>query len=244
MHLPLRSLLIAVLSPLALTAAIETWTAPDGMKMEAEFIAVKGDYVAFRKADGQRLVFPLAKLTAADRARIGAAVDAGPVDPAATAVVAETQPTTKIARSLNGKLVAVEGRTLAPVPADHLTGTQVYAVYYSASWCPPCRAFTPELVEAYKQIKEKHPEFELIFVSNDRDERSMKDYMVSYGMPWTALRFRDVQAGHSISRYAENGIPNLVFIDGEGNVLSKSYQGDRYLGPDKVLRDIRKHFRM
>lgn len=34
--------------------------------------------------------------------------------------------------------------------------------------CPPCRAFTPQLVDTYQRIRERGHHFEVIFVSSDR----------------------------------------------------------------------------
>lgn len=257
MNNSLRLLLIAALFPLSLNAAAQFWTNLDGQKMEADFLARKGDNVSFKKTDGSRYLYPYEKLTPADKARIDAlteganVVDAapetqgGPAAPPAPA--AEASPAaTKFARQLTGKLVAVKGKFLAPVPDTRLDGTTFYAIYYSAHWCPPCRAFTPELVEAYKKIKSRHPEFELVFVSSDRDQDAMKDYMVGDKMPWTALKYSDARSGRLLPRPDnERGIPNLVFVDGNGKDLSTSYtaKGD-YLGPRKVLRDIQKHFKL
>lgn len=44
----------------------------------------------------------------------------------------------------------------------------VRGFYFSANWCPPCRAFTPQLADAYRRIRKKEPGFEIVFVSSDR----------------------------------------------------------------------------
>jgi nucleoredoxin len=257
MNKSLRLLLIACLLPLSLNAAAQLWTNLDGQKMEAEFIARKGDYVSFKKTDGSRYLYPYEKLTPADKARIDALADGGTVVEAAPekpntpatppAPAAEAAPaTSEFARKLSGKLVALKGKSLVSVPASRLEGTKFYAIYYSAHWCPPCRAFTPELVEAYKKIKSRRPEFELVFVSSDRDEGAMKDYMIGDGMPWTALRYSDARSGRLLPRPDnESGIPNLVFVDGNGKDIFTSYTADGdYTGPRKVLSQIQKHFKL
>lgn len=43
-------------------------------------------------------------------------------------------------------------------------------VYFSAHWCPPCKGFTPVFAERYKKLKGIGTNFEIIFVSADRDE--------------------------------------------------------------------------
>ncbi|RLG30214.1 hypothetical protein DRO03_05040 [Methanosarcinales archaeon] len=55
---------------------------------------------------------------------------------------------------------------------DKLTG-KIIGVYFSAHWCPPCRAFTPNLVKFYNSLKKADKPFEIIFVSSDRDKKAM-----------------------------------------------------------------------
>lgn len=241
-----RWLLLALTLPLAVHAAVETWTAPNGSPMQAECLGVKGDYVVFKKTDGSRLLVPYAKLSASEKARVEGNEFKGPQSTVtiAPAKTPSTSDSNKIATALQGKLVAVNGRAVRELASDHLAGTQMYAIYYSASWCGPCRRFTPDLVAAYAKIKAAHPDFEIIFVSSDQNEDAMRHYMIDDRMPWPALRYRDTQSNVALSRYKASGIPNLVFIDGDGLILSKSYEGGKYVGPRKVLADIRKHYKM
>ena len=46
---------------------------------------------------------------------------------------------------------------------------KVVGLYFSAHWCPPCKAFTPLLVETYNKIKAAGKELEVVFVSSDKD---------------------------------------------------------------------------
>jgi len=61
----------------------------------------------------------------------------------------------------------------------------VVGLYFSAHWCPPCRGFTPKLIEFYKKMSGK--DFEVVFVSSDKDESQFNEYYGS--MPWLALPF-------------------------------------------------------
>uniref|UniRef100_A0A6N2N7U6 protein-disulfide reductase n=1 Tax=Salix viminalis TaxID=40686 RepID=A0A6N2N7U6_SALVM len=45
------------------------------------------------------------------------------------------------------------------VPVSGLVGKNIL-LYFSAQWCPPCRAFLPKLIEAYHTIKAKGSAFE------------------------------------------------------------------------------------
>ncbi len=137
---------------------------------------------------------------------------------------------------LKGKLVALDGKRVGKY--EMAAEPQYYAFYFSAHWCPPCRAFTPKLVEFYKAQAGKKTNFEIIFVSHDHDEKSMEAYIKEDAMPWPAIAFRSVERMKEINKYCGAGIPCFVLVDREGKVISDSYEGKTYVGPTKVMNDI------
>ena len=144
----------------------------------------------------------------------------------------------QVAKSLTGDLVSLEGGKLTEFNAAELGSKKYLLVYYSAHWCPPCRAFTPELVKWYNSVSSQHAKFDIIFYSNDRSEGDMLTYMTDTRMPWPPLGYRKTRLGHAPAKYAGPGIPDLVLLDDKGNVLSDSYQGSTYVGPGKVANDL------
>jgi nucleoredoxin len=145
--------------------------------------------------------------------------------------------------ALKDELVASKGKKLEKFDETPLANAKYYAIYYSAGWCGPCRAFTPDLVKWYKRHKSKNPHFDLIFVSADRSEEDMAKYMKDDDMPWPALAYDKKGSNRTLTKYAGSGIPCLVFLDETGKVLSDSYQGKTYIGPRKVLEDMEKTLR-
>ncbi|XP_002965590.2 probable nucleoredoxin 1 [Selaginella moellendorffii] len=116
------------------------------------------------------------------------------------------------------------------VKISELKGKTV-GLYFSAHWCPPCRGFTPELVQVYNELKQKNAEFEIIFVSSDRDEGAFKSYFAS--MPWLALPFSDRESKSELSSYFEvEGIPTLVILGPDGKTLTAA--GRRLVGAYKA----------
>ena len=109
-----------------------------------------------------------------------------------------------------------------------LTG-KVVGVYFSAHWCGPCRSFTPMLTDFYKNLSASK-NFEVVFVSSDKDQASFDDYFGS--MPWAALPFgeRDLKAKLS-QKFGVRGIPSLVWMDENGELLTKN-------GREKVMSDM------
>jgi nucleoredoxin len=96
--------------------------------------------------------------------------------------------------------------------ADALKGKSVLGLYFSAHWCPPCRSFTPVLNDKYKQLKEAGKDFEIVFVSSDKNQKAFDDYFSE--MPWLALPYAERDTKAELSDLFEvSGIPSLVFID-------------------------------
>jgi nucleoredoxin len=116
-----------------------------------------------------------------------------------------------------GHLDFVIGKDGLKVPISDLVGKNIL-LYFSAHWCPPCRAFLPKLVETYHQIKAKDDAFELIFISSDRDQTSFEDYFTQ--MPWLALPFGDERQDYLDRIFKVKGIPMLVAIGPTGRTVT------------------------
>ena len=96
----------------------------------------------------------------------------------------------------------------------------IYGIYFSAHWCPPCKAFTPKLVEFYNEVKKAGGRFEIIFVSADRTEDAMFEYMEEMTMPWLAMRHKCSEADDLKEKFNVRGIPKLVILDSNGEVIT------------------------
>lgn len=163
--------------------------------------------------------------------------------PAAPVVAEEPAPVpSAFEKTIGGPLMAMQAGSLRPVSPGRLAGGKFFAIYFSASWCGPCRAFTPGLVDAYTKIRALYPEFEVILVNRDRSPAEMFAYIRDDRMPWPALAWNSIR-GSALNRYAGDGIPCLVLVDENGKVLSDSYRRGRYVGPDAVLEDTWKILR-
>lgn len=159
---------------------------------------------------------------------------------AGSAPVAPAVPPSIMQRRLAGKLVRLQGSNLQTVDAATLGGVKYYALYYSASWCGPCKQFTPELVRDYRQLKAQYPQFEVVFISGDHNAGAMRDYMREDRMAWPALNYEARSGAAELMRYGGPGIPCLVLVDDKGAVLSDSFENGNYVGPRKVLADAKR----
>jgi len=113
--------------------------------------------------------------------------------------------------------VVVNGQN-QKIPVSTIASSgKVLGLYFSAHWCPPCRAFTPELAQFYQKMKSK---LEIVFVSSDKDEAQWAEYY--HSMPWLALPYNDRDRKNDVSqKYGVRGIPTLVLLDSAtGEVIS------------------------
>ena len=121
----------------------------------------------------------------------------------------------------------VKGKT-GDVDVATLEG-KIILVYFSAHWCPPCRAFTPMLAKFYENLKSKRDDFEIIFVSSDRNQEEFEDYYREH--PWLAHPFKNRQDANIVSTvFGVRGIPTLAVVDGQGKTITTQ-------GRDFVLAD-------
>ena len=202
--------------------------------MQAKLVEVdlgKNEAV-FLKDTGKRYRFRIDQLSEADQEYVHAQKETLPetIEP-----VADQR--TSFEKDIGKDLVQFSAGRMKQVQEAELSPKDYYAIYYSAHWCPPCRAFTPQLVSFYNSYSRKHDNFEIIFVSNDRSEKKMEDYMKTANMPWPALQFD--QKSHPATRYSGSGIPCLVLLDNKGNVLADSYVNGRYVGPTHVMNMLK-----
>ncbi|KAG9130872.1 hypothetical protein Leryth_023630 [Lithospermum erythrorhizon] len=118
---------------------------------------------------------------------------------------------------VSGDLNFVIGKGGLSVPVSDLVGKHIL-LYFSAKWCPPCRAFLPKLIKAYHEIKAKDNAFEVIFISSDKDQSSFDEFYSE--MPWLALPFGDDRKKKLSRLFKVTGIPMLVALGPTGRTIT------------------------
>ncbi|XP_062110319.1 probable nucleoredoxin 1 [Humulus lupulus] len=150
-------------------------------------------------------------------------IDAYPFTPEKLASLAEIEKAKQESQTLESLLVSgdndfVIGKNGSKVPVSELVGKNI-VLYFSAHWCPPCRGFTPKLIKAYQEIKEKDDAFEVIFISSDSDQSSFDEYFSI--MPWLALPYGDSRKKLLNRRFKVEGIPTAIAIGPSGRTVTK-----------------------
>lgn len=100
-----------------------------------------------------------------------------------------------------------------------------------ASWCGPCRQEIPHLKDVYKKYKDKG--LEILAVSVDAKEADWKKAMKEEQMSWPQINAKESKP--VMASYLFSGIPYLVVVDKEGNIIEKNLRGESL---DKKLKEI------
>lgn len=207
---PSLSLLLAACLALPAAADYETWTNKEGQEASLELYQVTevgGEKVGkFRTKSGKSATIRQSQLSEADAKRL------------ANWVPQTSGPDSVFDDFLWGKLVTLEGEEFKPALITRKPG-KYYAFYYTASWCGPCRKFTPLLVDWYEE--NKNDNIEIFLISSDRGEEAMLNYAKSKHMPWPHVVFDQVRTFKAKFRekHGVRGIPMLIVCDAEGKVL-------------------------
>jgi len=108
------------------------------------------------------------------------------------------------------------GQNGQSVSLDSLQGKYI-GIYFSASWCGPCRRFTPVLSSMYTKLQSQG-NFEIIWASKDRSSSSSDAYFTH--MPWLRLPFNDRRSRTLFSLFRGKYIPQLVILDPNFNIVT------------------------
>lgn len=118
-----------------------------------------------------------------------------------------------------------EGKTVKL--SDYVGKGKVVLVDFWASWCGPCRREMPNLVEAYKQYKDKN--FEIVGISLDQNGDAWKAAIEQLNITWPQMSDLKYWNCEGAQLYAVSSIPHTVLIDGEGTIIARGLHGDGLL---------------
>ncbi|XP_010651408.1 probable nucleoredoxin 1 [Vitis vinifera] len=180
-------------------------------------------------------------------------IQAYPFTPEKFAELEEIEKAKREAQTLESILVSgnrdfVIGKDRVKIPVSDLVGKNIL-LYFSAHWCPPCRAFLPKLIEAYQNIKAKDEAFEVIFISSDRDQASFDEFFS--GMPWLALPFGDKRKASLGRTFKVRSIPKLIAVEPTGRTVTTEartlvmiHGADAYPFTEEHIKEIEAQYEM
>jgi peroxiredoxin len=107
-------------------------------------------------------------------------------------------------------------------------------INFFATWCPPCNA---ELPKAQKKLWDKYkdnPKFAFLVFGREEDWPKLDSFKQKKGFTFPIVPDKDRSI---FSRFADNGIPRNVIVDGSGKIIFQStgYTEEEF---DKLVKFI------
>jgi len=127
----------------------------------------------------------------------------------------------RVVTELEGKLLSsVTGK---PEPLDTNALPRYLVFLRGSSGCSITRGFTPKLVKYYQEMKPKHPEFEIIYLTTE-PMPDTESFAKEMGFSWRAVEYEATGAVPSVSKPIDGKLPQLIVMDRSGKVLANGIQ--------------------
>lgn len=102
---------------------------------------------------------------------------------------------------------------------------KVVLVDFWATWCPPCRAELPNLLQTYSKYHAQG--FDIIGVSLDDNLQRLLAFTRTMNMPWPQTCDGQGWSGKLVARYGVYQIPSTSLVDGQGKIIGQDLRGDQ-----------------
>jgi thiol-disulfide isomerase/thioredoxin len=126
---------------------------------------------------------------------------------------------------LPGKPMEISGALLDGGTFDpkSLAG-KVVLVDFWATWCGPCVAEIPNMLEQYEKYHDKG--FEVVGISLDEEKDKVDAFVADKKIPWPILYAGKGWQDPVAQFYGISGIPQLILIGRDGNVITLNARGE------------------
>ena len=110
-----------------------------------------------------------------------------------------------------------------PLSLDAYRG-KVVLVDFWATWCGPCVAELPNVLETYRTYHARG--FEIIGISLDKDLNVLTTFIKDHNMSWQQYFDGRGWENKLVAKYGIRSIPTTFLLDGKGRIVAKDLHGN------------------
>ncbi len=193
-----------------------SWTSSDGSRtFEGTLRSYNSDTGEVTVLmEGRPVIFPESKLSAEDIAFIKEEeqkkIDTKASKPDESSIGAAV---------LKAKLHRLDGKRFRRAELEK--APEYYIFYFSASWCPPCRAGAPKMVEKYQAAIPENSKVTMIHVSLDRSDDAAKKWAIAENFPWLTILPDDRERSDLMQFKTTRSVPECIVYRPNGEVVTK-----------------------
>ena len=114
---------------------------------------------------------------------------------------------------------------------------KVVLVDFWATWCGPCVAELPNVLQTYEKYHSKG--FEIVGISLDSDKARLTNFLAQRKMTWRQYFDGKGWQNKLAGKYGVNSIPATYLLDGEGTIIAKDLRGEAL--ETEVAKALEKH---
>lgn len=174
----------------------------------------KGDQVIWRTVKGNRLTVGSEKYdTQFD------------VDPQETDLMEQARKYVELPDGAPSRMIVelqpnlINAATAQPAPLNTNSLPRYFAFIRAANFCPMSQRFIPQLVKFYNDMKPKHPDFEVIYLSCDGKLPAMEKFAKDNGFSWPTVTYQRSGYLFELIPHFQSLMPQFTVMDRRGHVL-------------------------
>jgi nucleoredoxin len=103
---------------------------------------------------------------------------------------------------------------------DEIYNSKLIALFFSASWCSPCRIFEKELIDIYQDVNQGEKNFEVIQISLEKSEDVFRKWIVN--KPWKFIHFNDNKSQELCTKFNVLNVPMLFVFNHNGKLITET----------------------
>jgi hypothetical protein len=135
----------------------------------------------------------------------------------------EKERTPFFARSIAASLEPLRAGASAPAAGANLENADYIVVLRARLGCERCAGFAPDLAAFYQRVKAEHPNFEVVFYSDDKNVDDAHKVASSEKFPGRILGFDRKMEAADLSSQSGELLPLVFVYDKNGKLVTKNH---------------------